>query len=103
MDHIKNENFDKKKPSRKVQKRQVDPDQTFQCNYCQEVFPTCQSLGGHISRKHPKTSERYQQKMVRRHERTFDRQILDLAKLEHSEQFGPDAELNRVKIRRFKK
>ena len=60
-------------------------------------------MGGHISRKHPKSSEQYQIKMRRREERTFDRKLLELAKNEHVKQFGPDAELNRVKIRRFKK
>ena len=62
-----------KKPSKKRQRREVDPDKTFSCTYCQEIFPTCQSLGGHISRRHPKTSETFLKKMERRQERTFDR------------------------------
>jgi hypothetical protein len=41
--------------------------------------------------------------MKRREERTFDRKLLELAKNEHIKQFGAKAELNRVKIRRFKK
>ena len=41
--------------------------------------------------------------MQRREERTFDRKLLELAKNEHIKQFGKEAELNRVKIRRFKK
>ena len=41
--------------------------------------------------------------MIRRKERALDRRLLDLAKREHADQFGPDAKLNRVKIRRFKK
>ena len=72
------------KPSQKLKKRQVDPNKSYECVYCQQVFYTCQSLGGHISRKHPKTSESFQKKMDRRKERTFDRQLLDLAKLEHA-------------------
>jgi hypothetical protein len=41
--------------------------------------------------------------MKRREERTFDRKLLQLAKNEHHKQFGAEVELNRVKIRRFKK
>jgi hypothetical protein len=41
--------------------------------------------------------------MQRREERTFDRQLLVLAKSEHIKHYGEKAELNRVKIRRFKK
>jgi hypothetical protein len=41
--------------------------------------------------------------MKRREERTFDRKLLELAKDEHIKQFGRSAEINRVKIRRFKK
>ena len=69
-----------KKLLAKRQKRAVDPNRTFECIYCKEEFQTCQSLGGHISRKHPKTSDKFQKKMERRKERTFDRQLLDLAK-----------------------
>jgi len=45
----------------------------LQCKMCSEKFKTAQSLGGHISRKHPKSSDKYLQKMQRRQERTFDR------------------------------
>ena len=103
IDQMKKGTKQEIKPSMKFQKRQVDPNQTFACVYCQQVFPTCQSLGGHISRQHPKTSESFQKKMDRRKERTFDRQLLVLAKLEHTNEFGPDAALNRNKIRRYKK
>ena len=50
---------------------------------CQELFKSAQSLGGHISRKHPKSSNQYRVKMIRRHERTFDRKLLELAKDKH--------------------
>ena len=41
--------------------------------------------------------------MKRRGERGFDRKLLELAKDQHTELFGANTELNRVKIRRFKK
>ena len=41
--------------------------------------------------------------MKRRDERTFDRKLLELAKERHTSVYGQEVELNRVKIRRFKK
>jgi len=41
--------------------------------------------------------------MERRQERTFDRKLLELAKEKHIKLYGASADLNRVKIRRFKK
>ena len=81
----------------------VEPHDLFKCNQCDELFRSAQSLGGHISRKHPKSSAQYQRKMERRHERTFDRKLLELAKEKHVKLYGASADLNRVKIRRFKK
>ena len=62
-----------------------------------------QSLGGHKSRKHPHSSDAYKKKMARRDERVQERQILELAKDQHRRLYGDFAELNRVKIRKFKK
>ena len=75
----------------------------FYCEKCREYFVSAQSLGGHISRQHPNSSEQYKKKMERRKEREFERQLLFLAKQEHMRQFGEATPLNRVKIRRFKK
>ena len=41
--------------------------------------------------------------MKRRGERGFDRKLLELAKDQHAVQFGANVDLDRVKIRRFKK
>ena len=41
--------------------------------------------------------------MARRDERVRERQILELAKEQHRRLYGNFAELNRVKIRKFKK
>jgi len=41
--------------------------------------------------------------MQRRDERSFERKLLIMAKEMHVKQFGKDAQLDRPKIRRFKK
>lgn len=56
-----------------------------------------------MSRVHPGQSNSYARKIQRREERTFDRELLRLAKLEHSRIFGTNTPLDRVKIRRFKR
>ena len=56
-----------------------------------------------MSRVHPGKSESYAKKVERRKERSFDRELLRLAKIKHDRDFGIDATLDRVKIRRFKK
>lgn len=78
-------------------------DQDFTCKECKENFHTGQALGGHMSRVHPGQSTSYANKLKRRDERVFDRELLRLAKIMHAQQVSPDAPLDRVKIRRFKK
>jgi len=56
-----------------------------------------------MSRVHPGQSNSYARKIQRREERTFDRELLRLAKLEHATIYGRDTALDRVKIRRFKR
>jgi hypothetical protein len=56
-----------------------------------------------MSRVHPGQSTSYARKLQRRDERCFDRELLRLAKIRHSETCGANATLDRVKIRRFKK
>ena len=76
---------------------------SFYCKDCKEYFPTGQALGGHMSRVHPGRSNAYTRKIERRAERAFDRELLRLAKIRH-ERCHPNAtELDRVKIRRYKK
>lgn len=38
IDHMKEENGFQKKQAKKRQKREVDPDKSFLCVYCQENF-----------------------------------------------------------------
>ena len=56
-----------------------------------------------MSRVHPGQSTSYANKLKRRDERVFDRELLKFAKMMHAEQTSPNAPLDRVKIRRFKK
>jgi hypothetical protein len=87
------------KPSRKAMKEV----EKFICVKCGEVFHSGWALGGHASRVHPGESESYRRKIERREERVMERQLLALAKQKHSELYGGDAPINRVKIRKFKK
>lgn len=75
----------------------------FVCDKCGEKFQSGWALGGHASRVHPGESDAYKRKIQRREERTFDRELLALAKQRHNEVYGPDAPINRVKIRKFKR
>lgn len=58
-----------------------------------------------MSRVHPGQSSSYARKLIRREERVMDREYLRLAKIMHDEQAekGVKVQLDRVKIRRFKK
>ena len=56
-----------------------------------------------MSRVHPGKSDSYQYKILRRKERSFDRELLRLAKIQHTKELGVGAPLDRVKIRRFKR
>lgn len=53
---------------------------SFECPECHRVFTKAQSLGGHLSKSHPGASKKYQQKLERRDERKFDRDMLQLSK-----------------------
>ena len=56
-----------------------------------------------MSRTHPNSSNAYNKKVQRRKEREVDRELLRLAKEKHSNEYGDDAPIDRVKIRRYKK
>ena len=56
-----------------------------------------------MSRTHPNSSNAYNKKVQRRKEREVDRELLRLAKIKHANEFGDDAPIDRVKIRRYKK
>ena len=56
-----------------------------------------------MSRTHPNSSQAYNKKVQRRREREVDRELLRLAKLKHANEYGEDAQIDRVKIRRYKK
>ena len=75
----------------------------FVCKECGDQFEHGQALGGHMSRKHPGQSLAFNKKVQRRKEREFERELLHHAKLKHSQLFGEDKPLDRVKIRRYRK
>ena len=77
--------------------------QIFYCRPCDEEFDTGQALGGHMSRVHPGKSESYARKIARRREREFDRELLRLSKEQHAINHPSAQNLDRVKIRRYKK
>lgn len=56
-----------------------------------------------MSRTHPNSSNAYNKKVQRRREREVDRELLRLAKIRHGNEFGEEAPIDRVKIRRYKK
>ena len=49
---------------------------TYQCPFCLKCFEKGQGLGGHMSRHHPKQSEKYKEKMQIREKRTHKRYLL---------------------------
>ena len=49
---------------------------TYQCPFCLKCFEKGQGLGGHMSRHHPKQSEKYKEKMEIREKRTHKRYLL---------------------------
>ena len=48
----------------------------YQCPFCHKIFEKGQGLGGHMSRHHPKQSEKYKEKMEIREKRTHKRNLL---------------------------
>lgn len=75
----------------------------FRCRPCDELFESGQALGGHMSRCHPGQSSSYARKVQRRKEREPDRDLLRLAKAMHARNYPNAPDLDRVKIRRYKK
>ena len=56
-----------------------------------------------MSRVHPGESSAYNKKIRRREEREYERWLLILAKKRFYNEFGNKSDLDRVKIRRYKK
>ena len=52
----------------------------FSCEHCSRKFRTRQALGGHTSKIHPGSSERFKRMIVRREQRANDRHVHRLAK-----------------------
>jgi uncharacterized C2H2 Zn-finger protein len=52
----------------------------FQCNKCDKTFSSQQALGGHSSKSHPGSSQKYNKKIVVRQGREYEREMLKQAK-----------------------
>lgn len=56
-----------------------------------------------MSRVHPGESQAYNNKIKRREERKFERELLRLAKEKFFREYGTNKPIDRVKIRRYKR
>jgi hypothetical protein len=72
-------------PSEAVKK--VKEAKSFECEICKKKFLRFRQLGGHMSRSHPKQSEKYRQKMETRERRTTERECQQQAKAEIQEKY----------------
>ena len=53
---------------------------TFKCEICGKIFVNFQTLGGHMSKVHPNSSEKYKKQNNIRKQREGQRKLLDLVK-----------------------
>lgn len=65
----------------------------FICDFCQQIFKNGQSLGGHISQKHPQQSLKYKNKLEIRKQRTTQRNMIILCRKKILYQYGYNYEL----------
>lgn len=65
----------------------------FICEYCRNIFKNGQSLGGHISQKHPRQSLKYKTKLEIRKQRTEQRNMIILCRKRILYQYGYNYEL----------
>lgn len=61
---------------------------SYQCPFCNKCFEKGQGLGGHMSRHHPKQSEKYKEKMEIRKKRTINRDFLIEIKCKFFEKYN---------------
>ena len=52
----------------------------YKCHLCDKTFDRAQQLGGHISKSHPGSSKKYEEKIERRNERKGERELLQASK-----------------------
>ena len=65
----------------------------FVCEFCRNIFKNGQSLGGHISQKHPKQSMKYKTKLEIRKQRTEQRNMIILCRKRILYQYGYNYEV----------
>ena len=69
----------------------------FPCPHCGKTYPSSRSLGGHISKAHPGSSDTFTHKIKVRKERTHKRMALTLAKELLRKHTDPDLEVKVLK------
>ena len=70
-------------------KKKVNSGQ-YMCSNCMLIFPSAQSLGGHMSKRHRNQSEKYKNKRSVRNNREKERMINNEAKRILCNEFGID-------------
>ena len=76
--------------------------QGFKCNHCSLVFKEPYSLGGHVSKVHPRQQSNYANKMETYRARTKHRENLVMAKKWFKDMTGRDPKNHRLLITKIK-
>ena len=79
------------------------PTTVYKCQFCERTFTQHASLGGHVSRKHPSRSIKFQEKQAKRELKTKDREMLAEAKELFKERTQKEPAAFRSKITQVKK
>jgi len=79
------------------------PTTVYPCAFCERTFTQHASLGGHVSRKHPARSTKFQEKQAKRELKTKDREMLKEAKELFRERTDKEPAAHRSKITQVKK
>lgn len=71
---------------------------SYVCPTCSMAFSKSQQLGGHLSKRHPNSSQSYIKKIQRRAERTDERELLETTK-KFMKMLYPEVDFNDVRSR----
>lgn len=95
--------FDSKKLTPLMTKALAQPESGAMCFMCGQKFPKSQSLGGHMSKKHPGESQAYKVKQAKRNLNEEDRLMRKSAKEYFALKTNKDPAAFRPKITQIKK
>lgn len=77
---------------------------SYECPFCFKIFNKGQKLGGHMSRNHPRQSEKYKEKLAVRNKRSQKRKLLSVIKEKFFKKYNMDyTKLEKKEIQRFLK